>query len=103
MYYPIIALESALKDIQETRNFVIGHAFPVHVNIEVAKIDMHVEEIENAIKILTGIKKTSVDPHINITILEKYKRGVNIQTLANEYNVSYKTIQRIIKKTKKLV
>lgn len=99
MYYPIIALQHGLEDIRKTRAILLKGAIRDKDDPEIIKVDLHIDQMESAIRLLEGIKKTSLTPEKYIEIYDKYTSGeYKIQELADENDVSYKTIQRVLQK-----
>lgn len=105
MRYDIKLLKDGLRDVKKTRDILIGNLFPSKDWTEIDKVDAIVDQVESAIKLLEDTT-FKVDAFANKRALKladypiisaRFARGENLQTLADEYGVSYKTIQRSIK------
>lgn len=103
MYYPLKLLREGLQDVENTKAFILNHIHPETTNSEVAKVDLTIQQMKGAIKLLENSKRSSIDPSDYGDIYEKSQLGLKIQDIARQYGVSYKTIQRTINKYKKLL
>ncbi len=108
MRYDIKLLKDGLREVKKERDDIIGRSFPYLHQQEVDKVDAIVDQVESAIKLLEDTT-FKVDAFANKralkledypTISARFTRGENLQTLADEYGVSYKTVQRAIKQYK---
>lgn len=106
MRYDIKLLKDGLREVKKERDDIIGRSFPYLYQQEVDKVDAIVDQVESAIKLLEDTT-FKVDAFANKRALKladypvisaRAARGENLQTLADEYGVSYKTIQRSIKR-----
>lgn len=106
MRYDIKLLKDGLQDIKKTRDILLSNSFPHFYQEEIDKVDAIVDQVESAIKLLEDTT-FKVDAFANKRALKladypiisaRAARGENLQTLADEYGVSYKTIQRSIKR-----
>ena len=108
MRYDIKLLKDGLREVKKERDDIIGRSFPHLHQEEIDKVDVIVDQVESAIKLLEDTT-FKVDAFANKRALKladypiisaRAARGENLQTLADEYGVSYKTIQRSIKRYK---
>ncbi|AGM14110.1 hypothetical protein P2559Y_0047 [Croceibacter phage P2559Y] len=105
MRYDIKLLKDGLRDVKRERDDIMGRSFPFLHQEEIDKVDAIVDQVESTIKLLEDTT-FKVDAFANKRALKledypiisaRFARGENLQTLADEYGVSYKTIQRSIK------
>jgi hypothetical protein len=52
MNYALILLEKGLKEVVETRKYIVADTFPSPINNELIKIDYQIETVKNAIEFL---------------------------------------------------
>lgn len=106
MRYDIKLLKDGLRDVKKTRDILIGNLFPSEDWTEIDKVDAIVDQVESAIKLLedTTFKVDAFADKRALKLADypivsaRASRGENLQNLADEYGVSYKTIQRSIKR-----
>jgi hypothetical protein len=109
MRYDIKLLEKGLAEAIKERDDMIGRSFPFIYQEELDKVQAIVDQVRAAIKLLKD-STFKVDAFANKRALKlesyavvsaRFARGENMKALADEYEVSYKTIQRAIKKYRK--
>lgn len=67
MNYAVVLLEKGLKEVIDTRGYIVAHTFPSPINDELIKIDYQVETIKNAIEFLKfNTKRTEMQIFIDI-------------------------------------
>ena len=91
MRYDIKLLEKGLADVIKERDDMIGRSFPF----------IYQEELDSTFKVDAFANKRALKLESYAVVSARFARGENMKALADEYEVSYKTIQRAIKKYRK--
>ena len=102
-YYPAKVLEDKLKEVKNTREYLISNSFP-SLNIdEIIKIDFIIVDLQKAINCITARKKTVTNVDDYKKIYDLYNKGNSAAKLGVIYNASRETMRTIVNEYKSLV
>lgn len=87
MNYAVVLLEKGLKDVIDTRGYIVAHTFPSPITDELIKIDYQIETIKNAIEFLKfNTRRTETQLYIEI---------------ANKHNITKERVRFVVTEPKK--
>ena len=98
MYYPVTALKHALRDLQKTKDFLTSRSFPQNISEEIDKVDLHISDLKESIKVLEKHESRIKDLSVEKQIIHRYRRGVLKPRLIEIYKISENLLERFIKK-----
>ena len=87
MNYAVVLLEKGLKDVIDTRGYIVAQTFPSPITDELIKIDYQIETIKNAIEFLKyNTRRTETQLYIEI---------------ANKHNITKERVRFVVTEPKK--
>lgn len=100
--YAIKVLEDKVKEIEETRDYIIAQSFP-HLNTEeIIKIDLSILTLKKSIGALGKYTRQKIKPDTLFKIYNKINKGEKVTDLSVKYNIHEKTLYNKIKEIREI-